>query len=234
MFKREVAYGSQTARLAIDAAAEERLAFIRRVYGVFFGSLLIAVFGVYEAFSSDAVMSFAMNLLTTNWLLYFGIVFGSVFLVQAVSQKPTINIVAFYAFALFFGIMTAPLIYIAAQRTGSFEVVWHSAMLTVLVFGGLTIYAFTSKRDFTLWGSMLFTGLMVAFGFSMLGVFFGFAGTGGLSLLWILLISGYVLYDTQMIMRRYSTDQVIPAAMSLFIDFLVLFQRILMLLMRRN
>lgn len=234
MWDEKVMQGTAGRTATIHAAAEERLAFVRRVYSIFFGSLLVAGFGVYEALTNDAVMRFAFGLLRTHWLLYIGIVFGSVWVVQALSLKPTINIIAFYAFALFFGIVTAPLVYMAAQQTGGFEVVWHAAALTVLVFGGLTVYAFTTRRDFTLWGSMLFTGLIVAFGFSMLGIFFGFAGNPGLSLLWILLISGYVLYDTQMILRRYSPEQAIPAAMALFIDFLVLFQRILFLFMRRR
>ena len=43
-----------------------------------------------------------------------------------------------------------------------------------------------------------------------------------------------VLYDTQNIMKRYPSNMAAAAAATLMIDFIIMFQRILMLLSRRD
>ena len=52
----------------------------------------------------------------------------------------------------------------------------------------------------------------------------------GIALFSVLLFSGYILYDTQMIMKRLSTDEYIIGAMTLYLDILNLFLSILRVL----
>ena len=83
----------------------------------------------------------------------------------------------------------------------------------------------------------LFAGLMVLIGatlVAMLGYYaFGWdvsAVNMGLTVASTLLFTGYILYDTSNVMRRYAVDMVVPAALALLIDFIIMFRNILWLL----
>ena len=61
------------------------------------------------------------------------------------------------------------------------------------------------------------------FGFQ-LGVWYSIAGA--------LLFSGFILYDTSRILHHYPTTAHVAAAVVLFTDVVILFQKILMILLR--
>ena len=67
---------------------------------------------------------------------------------------------------------------------------------------------------------------------------FGWAAPSGLSLglsmVGGLVFCGYILYDTSNILHHYATSMVVPAAMAIMVDFVMLFRTILVLLMRRD
>ena len=74
-------------------------------------------------------------------------------------------------------------------------------------------------------------------GFMIVGWFTGgFAPSleYGIAIGAVVLFSGFVLYDTSQILHHYRTDEYVAGALSLYIDFILLFQYILMLLGRRD
>ena len=75
-------------RSAADALPQERLTFIRKVYSLFFISLLFAVAGGAVCIQSGAYRWFAQHYIIAL-LLYF----GGVFLVQGVARMPGINVI---------------------------------------------------------------------------------------------------------------------------------------------
>ena len=48
------------------------------------------------------------------------------------------------------------------------------------------------------------------------------------------MFSGFILYDTSNIMRRYPTNAHVSAAMELFVDVIMLFKFIVIMLMNRD
>jgi FtsH-binding integral membrane protein len=64
---------------------------------------------------------------------------------------------------------------------------------------------------------------------SFVQIFFPFSANFDLFVasLSVLIFSGFVLYDTQQIMKRLSVDEAILGALSLYLDFLNLFLSIL-------
>ena len=50
----------------------------------------------------------------------------------------------------------------------------------------------------------------------------------------VLLMAGMILYDTSNIMRRYPTNAHVSAAMELFVDVIMLFKFLLLILMNRD
>ena len=109
-----------------------------------------------------------------------------------------------------------------------------AGVMTLGVFGGLTLLVFATKVDLTSWGAYLWWGGILAFGVAIAGMIFGFQ----LGLLYsgamVALLSGYILYDTSNVIHRYRTTQHVAAALALFASVATLFFYILRILMELN
>ncbi|MFK7697623.1 Bax inhibitor-1 family protein [Paenibacillus sp. HJGM_3] len=137
-----------------------------------------------------------------------------------------------YAFCFISGITIFPSIAYYASAGGS-SLVSTAFLLTGIIFGGLTVYAYYSKTNFSFLGSYLTVGLLVLIGFSLIGLFTGgFGGTLGLMIAagGVLIFSGYILYDISQY-RHGLPDEAIPlAVLNLYLDFINLFLYLLRLL----
>lgn len=104
-------------------------------------------------------------------------------------------------------------------------------MVTAFIFIGLTLFTLQGRYDFSGLGPWLFTGLMFMLGMGLVGFFFNWGkvrsakysevgmrsflmltvGSQTTDLVYsgfgVLLFSGYILYDTSMIMNRLSPDE---------------------------
>lgn len=115
------------------------------------------------------------------------------------------------------------------------EVVLMAACMTMAMFFGLTLYACTTKSDFTTMGGVLFAALFV---FIIMGFFMAFLPYGIANTIYcaigVILFSVYIVYDTQLIVggkkHELSIDEYIFAALSLYLDIINLFLMILQLL----
>jgi modulator of FtsH protease len=137
-----------------------------------------------------------------------------------------------YAFCLISGITIFPAIAHYASAGGS-GLVTSAFLLTVVIFGGLTVYAYYSKRDFSFLGSFLFVGLLVLIGFSLIGLFTGgYGGTLGLIIAagGVLIFSGYVLYDISRYKYGLPDEEIPLAVLNLYLNFINLFLYLLRLL----
>lgn len=137
-----------------------------------------------------------------------------------------------YAFCFISGITIFPSIAYYASAGGS-SLVSTAFLLAGIIFGGLTVYAYYSKTNFSFLGSYLTVGLLVLIGFSLIGLFTGgFGGTLGLMIAagGVLIFSGYILYDISQY-RHGLPDEAIPlAVLNLYLDFINLFLYLLRLL----
>ncbi|NVJ49416.1 MAG: Bax inhibitor-1 family protein [Gammaproteobacteria bacterium] len=178
-----------------------------------------------------AGVAMAMNIAPISPWLYLIVIFGMSF-VMAKTANSGLGIVMMFLFAGFLGFYAGPIINYYVASFGS-EVVVQSLGLTALIFFGLSGYVLKTGKDFTFMRGFLFTGTLVVVGLALI-YFVGqqFAGwhVSGLSLAisaaMVLLISGYILYDTSSIMRGEQTNYIL-AAMSVFINIYVLFMNIL-------
>jgi FtsH-binding integral membrane protein len=114
------------------------------------------------------------------------------------------------------------------------SVVYSAGIMTIVVCIALTIYAFTTKRDFTKMGGMLFVILAV---FLVAGIFMVFVKVPLVRMVYhiigVLLFGFYLVYDTQLIMSNksmaYSVDDYIAATLNLYLDIINIFLEILQL-----
>lgn len=238
-------YGQETLPVpAAHAGIEARSAYLAKVYGLlltgivaFFGAALLPVIGAQAGIGgAESIVRLAIGL---PWFVSFLLLFGGSWLAHAVSRMPIVNLVAFYAFAAFFGFLTIPLVFYAIAATGGYFVLGQALGVTVLTMGSLSAFVLISKKDFSFLGTFLFAGFVVLislFGTSAVGHYaFGMdlsVVSIALSVLAILVFSGYVLYDTSKILHHYTTDMVVAGALALLVDFIILFREILFLFVR--
>ncbi|CAL9074675.1 unnamed protein product [Musa textilis] len=137
---------------------------------------------------------------------------------------------------LLLGIFTASLGF-AVGLTCAFtsgKVILESVVLTALVVVSLTIYTFWAAArgcDFTFLGPFLFSSIMILFVFVLIQVLFPMGRIsamiyGGLA---AIVFCGFIVYDTDNLIKRYSYDDYIWAAVALYLDIINLFLSLLTL-----
>jgi FtsH-binding integral membrane protein len=116
------------------------------------------------------------------------------------------------------------------------SIVLNAVVLTAGIFIFLTAFACQTKYDFTSWMPYLFGALwgLVLFGF--MAMFLPRSSTTELvwGLLTALVFSGYILVDTQLVLRKHHVEEEIAAAISLYLDIINLFLAILRILNSQN
>jgi len=119
------------------------------------------------------------------------------------------------------------------------KLVFMAAFMTFALVISLTLYALTTKSDFTTQGGLLF---ILGCGFLMFSIFGMFTNNKIfhviLCVLGIILFGFYLLYDTQLIIgnrdNQLDIDDYILAAFMLYTDIIYIFTYILELLQMLN
>ncbi len=227
--------------LAIQVGTAERMAFLRKVYSLFTMAMVVFAGTAWWATDNDTAMGLIAPILGGGMLglvIFMAVAFG---LLRVAASRFPLNIIALILFAMFEGLMSGALITWVLQGRENFgpgdgaEIVTQAAVLTGVVFGGLTLFTLTSKKDFSFLRAGLWVCFSVLIGLALIGWLFGFSLAGwGMSLGWVLLMAGFVIYDTSNIMRHYPVTAAVPAAIAIFLDVVIMFKHLLMLLSRRN
>ena len=204
--------------------------FVKRVYQLLAGSLLAGAVGAYVGmgFVGNMINPATGGLTFTYWgavILEFILLFG-LFIAK---NKTPLNLILLFAFTFMTGFTLAPTLAMFIKANMGY-VIGEAFALTAVAFGGLTIFAMNTKKDFTTMGKMLFISLIVLVVAGILNIF--------LQLDWLqlliasigaILFSFFILYDTQNIIRGNISNEV-EAAVSLYLDFLNLFISLLQIL----
>lgn len=116
------------------------------------------------------------------------------------------------------------------------KIVLQAVLFTFGIFVALSLFACQTKYDFTSWMPYLFGALWVMILFGLMTMFFPASPKMelGYGIVGALIFSGYILVDTQMIMRHYHVEEEIAASISLYLDVLNLFLSILRILNSQN
>jgi FtsH-binding integral membrane protein len=219
------AWGGYGAETAASASVSERMGFVRKVYALFFAAALFAIGGVALGLSFEPLLRFAFE----HRLIMFFIMIGGVLGAQAVRHVPGVNLAALFGFTTLTGVVISPLIAVLLQiNPGS---ILAAGVLTVGIFGGLTAYVFVSKKDFSFMRGMVMTGLIVVILAGVVNFFLGSSALGfAVAAATLLLFSGFVLYDTSNIIRRYPVNEYVAGALSLYLDAFNIFLALLRIL----
>lgn len=199
---------------------------ISKVLAEFFILLLICTIG----------MIFGRMFVPPQFAFLAGIGSIIVLIVAAIarrSENRSFSRLNCFSVAFLMGISTYPAILYYVSSIGS-EMVLVSLGITTAIFGGIALYSYKSKRDFSFLGSTLFSGLTALILISIVGLFLR-AEVYHLALAWlgILIFSGYVLHDVSVIKNGAFTEDDVPTlALNLFLDFINIFIYVLRIVSR--
>jgi FtsH-binding integral membrane protein len=111
-------------------------------------------------------------------------------------------------------------------------VIGNAAIISLVTFGGLSVYVLTTRQDFSFLRTGLVVGSLVALALIVLGCLFGFGLGTWFSGAMLLLACGAILYTTSNVLHQYRTDQYVAASLSLFAAVALLFWYVIRLLMQ--
>ena len=214
---------------------------MQKVYGTMSVGMLITFAVAWAVGSNDALLSIFRDPVTLRpnmlgWIAMFaplGMIFGFGAAVNRMSAAGAR--LFFYAFAAVMGLSMA---YIFAAFTGIS--IANVFLTTSIAFAGLSLWGYTTKKDISGWGSFLIMGVIGLIVASIINIFLGSpAIMFAISIIGLLIFAGLTAYDTQNIKNTYVAhahhgDQEwleksgIHGALQLYLDFINMFQFLLM------
>lgn len=195
----DFSYGTSVA----TSSPSVRLAFIRKVYGILAFQLLLTVFISASFMFISPLRKFAIQASGLLTIVSTIGTLGSLFALIAVKDQHPLNFQLLIAFTCFESLLVGSVCAIYAQ-SGLSLLVLEALIITLCIFGGITAYAFISKKDFSFMGGALFAALIALIGCSLINFFLGVTGNKSPALAFLIswggsvLFSFYILYDSKL------------------------------------
>ena len=176
-----------------------------------------------------AGIAVAMNMPPMGLLITLAGYFGLLFLTTKF-RNSSLGVLFVFVLTGFMGLTLGPIIsYYLSMPNGS-EIVMTAMGGTGVIFLGLSGYALTTRKDFSFMGGFLMVGILVAFLAGLASFFFTMPGLSlAVSAMFVLLMSGLILYQTSQIIHGGETNYVM-ATLTLYISIYNLFTSLLHLL----
>ncbi|KAI9319854.1 inhibitor of apoptosis-promoting Bax1-domain-containing protein [Dichotomocladium elegans] len=209
-----------------NSPIEVRLQFVRKVYSILSAQILSTI-------ALSAVYMYNLNIRqwiqSHQWLIFLSI-FGTLGIMLALMWKARstpLNYILLGLFTLLEGHLVGFIVTYYDQT-----IVLQALIITFGVFVGLTLFTLQSKWDFSGMGPFLFAGVSILLVLSLVQIFIPFSDglNFAIAIAGVIIFSGYVIFDTFLIFNRYSAEDYIIASLSLYMDFINLFLRILQIL----
>lgn len=221
--------------VAARASSSDRALFIRRTYAHLAGAIL-AFMGIEAVLLKVLTIEQQDTIFRMmggyGWLVVMLAFMGASWLAQTWAQadsSPGMQYMGLGLYVVAEAIIFLPLLIIADRYFPS--AIPTAGILTLAVFGGLTLSVFVTKKDYSPLRPILCVGSLIALGVIVAGVILHFPLGLFFSFAMIALMSGYILYYTSQVMLHYRTDQHVAAALALFAAVATLFWYILQIVM---
>lgn len=135
-----------------------------------------------------------------------------------------------FALTGFMGYTLGPVVghYLAMPGGGS--IVMNAMGMTGIIFLSLSAYVLTTRKDFSFMGGFLMVGIVLGIVASLAAFFFQIPALSlAISAMFVLLMSGFILYETSNILHGGETNYIM-ATVSLYVSIYNLFTSLLHLL----
>ena len=177
-----------------------------------------------------AGMSVMLKLPHPGLLITLAGYFGLLFLTSALRNSAW-GLASIFALTGFMGLTLGPMIsaYLTMFSNGG-QLVMTAMGGTGAIFLGLSGYALSTRKDFSFMGGFIMVGVLVAFLAGIGAAIFGIPALSlAVSAMFILLMSGFILYQTSEMVHGAETNYIM-ATVSLYVSIYNLFTSLLHLL----
>lgn len=223
----------------------DRVAFLRRTYA-HLGLALLAwaglTFGLMR-WATDFSLSFSSWALKgqLNWLLILGAFMLVGWLAERLATSDTSRGLQYAGLGVAVAaeaLILQPLLWVvfakAARSSSGFDpmaLLGQAALITGVIFVGLTLTVFLTRKDFSFLRGTLTVASFGALGVILASMAFGFSLGALFCGAMVLLMSGYILYQTSLVMQHFRPTQHVAAALMLFSTIATLFWYVVQLLL---
>ena len=182
------------------------------------------------AFSAlTAGLSMSLNLPHPGLIITLVGYFGLLFLTTKFRDSG-LGLLFVFGLTGFMGYTLGPILNAYLALPNGSQVVMMAMGGTAAIFLALSAYVMTTRKDFSFMGGFLMVGILVAFLAGLGAIFFEMPGLSlAVSAMFVLLMSGLILYETSNIIHGGETNYIM-ATVTLFVSIFNLFTSLLHLL----
>jgi len=257
-----MAFGQSASARPIEGAVatmgvSDRVAFLRKTYA-HLGVALIA-FAVLTAgiirLAPETSLRFSAWALggRLNWLVVMGLFILVGYVAEQLARSSTSRGVQYAGLAIgvtAWSLLLQPILWVlfykfgnhamlGSSRTGlltgqAASILMQSVVITLAIFIGLTATVFITKKDFSFMRGALAIGTFAALGVIIASLAFGFSLGALFCGAMILLMAGYILFQTSLVMSYFPPQGYVAASLMLFSTVAMLFWYVLQMLMQLN
>ena len=189
--------------------------------------MLLGMTLLFSAFTAGVAMAVGISQMTAMILSLVS--FGLLFAVHKNADSSK-GIALVFAFTGCLGAALGPMLNYYVGLANGPSLIMQALGGTAIVFFSLSAYVLTTRKDFSFLGGFLMVGLIVALIASIALIFFNAPVANlALSAMIVLLMSGFILFDTSRIIHGGETNYIL-ATVALYLDIYNLFTSLLHLL----
>jgi FtsH-binding integral membrane protein len=235
----------------------DRVAFLRKTYA-HLGVALIAFAAITAGmmkFATQTSLKFSGWALQGrwNWLLVIGLFMVVGFVAERLARSETSRGLQYVGLGVAVtaqAVLLQPILWVLILRFGNpstigfteggllsgqaASILMQAVVITLAIFTGLTLTVFLTKKDFSFMRGVLAICTFAALGVILASAIFGFSLGAIFCGAMILLMAGYVLYQTSLVMSYFPPSGYVAASLMLFSTIATLFWYVLQMLMELN
>lgn len=254
-----MAFAQTAARPIAGAVAtlgvSDRVAFLRKTYGLL--GIALVGFAVLTAgmmrFATATSLHFSEWAFTgqLHWLLVIGLFMVVGFIARRLAMSEASRGLQLFGLGIFVAaeaLLLQPLLWVLIFRFGNHAmlssgvllsgqagaILMQAVVITLAIFIGLTLTVFITKKDFSFLGGILTIASFAVLGVILASMLFGFSLGALFCGVVILIMAGYILYQTSLVMSVFPPTAYVAGALMLFSTIATLFWYVLQLLMSLN
>jgi len=223
-----------------QATPIERAEFIRKTYLLLAAAILAFIAVEVLMFASGAAQLIATVIFSTGSIGWLAVL-GGFMLISWLSNRwavsetsTTVQYAGLGVFVIAEAVIFVPLLYIAAYASGDPTVILKAGIVSLGLFGGLTLTVFVTRSDFSWLAPILGIGGFAALGFIVASAIFGFTLGNVFAFIMVAFAGTAILYQTSQVMHQFNTRQHVAAALTLFASVALLFWYILRIFSSRR
>ena len=148
----------QSSQYSQESSQAYMMSFLKATYQLFAGSLLAATAGSYIGLGMVNILMGPMK-----WVLFAVEIALIWFVIPRVKHTPGVNLAVLFAFTFITGLTIAPLLSSIFAMADGAAIVGQAFLMTSVAFGAISMFAMTTKRDFSSMGKFLFIALIYSY-----------------------------------------------------------------------